>query len=269
MHSPALDLMNLAAQAAAAQAAPYTFADSSAEAVNTAMAVKPPLYARQAMDTFVAELKTGGIWALCDVIYALGAGFSNADQLINWKNPGTFTASAVGTPVQSPGKGIASASLNDYVDTNWNMLSNAVNFTQNSAHLMVATDTDLINSSITVGNLSSNAIGVLLRNPSDQLNLRINANSGQLLTNTSGIGRFLLNRTGSTASEAFRNGVSLGTSSIASTAVVSGKLGIGRGATNVNTRRVNFVSAGAGLTAPQAAAYEAALAKFLTALGIA
>lgn len=268
MHSPALDLMNLAAQAAAAQAAPYTFADSSAEAVNAAMAVKPPLYARQAMDTFVAELKTGGVWSLSDVLYIPAAGFSGPDQLINWKNPGTFNASVVGTPTQSPGKGIASASNSDYFDTNWNMVTNAVNYTQNSAHLLIGVDTDLVNFSISAGNLSSATVSMLIRNPSDQFALRLNAVSQQLLTNTSGIGRFLMNRTGSTASEAFRNGVSLGTSTNASGAVVSGKLALGRGAVNFNPRRITVAGAGAGLTGPQIAAYEAALAKFLTALGI-
>lgn len=249
---------------------PYTFANANAAAVHTAMTVKPGLAFKQAMDTFVAELEAGSVWADIGELHVF-ANLALADTLINWKSPGTLDATVVGSPVFTPGQGTQSvpASIADYIASGADLSTTFANMLQDSNHIMVCTNTELQNASVTVGSTAGASLGVLIRNLSDQFSLRQNTATPQLLPNTNGIGRFITNRTGSTASEAFRNAVSLGTSSAVSVALPAGKIGFGRGAVNNNTRRMSVVGLGAGLTAPKIAAYDAALAKFLNAIGAA
>src|SRR5690606_35810663 len=96
----------------------------------------PPTRARQLLiNTTITNLIAAGLWPKLDVLYLLAAADEQAARL-NWKNPGTFTCTAVNSPTFTADRGFAGDGSTSYLDTNFNISSASGRlYEQNSAHI--------------------------------------------------------------------------------------------------------------------------------------
>jgi hypothetical protein len=102
-----------------------------AEAVTlfAAMSSQPDNTRKAHINTFIAALKTAGIWAKGDVLYC--AGHDEQASLLNWIDPGTFDGTASGSPTFTADEGWAGAS-GKHVSTGYTPSTAGGNLTQNS-----------------------------------------------------------------------------------------------------------------------------------------
>jgi hypothetical protein len=91
----------------------------------------------------ITELKFYGIWDSEDVIWVFANGMSGSSgnnfSLLNWKNPGTFTATIYNDVTLHKSKGFIGNGTGSYIDTNFSTSLNGVNYTLNNAsrHMLV------------------------------------------------------------------------------------------------------------------------------------
>jgi hypothetical protein len=82
----------------------------------------------------VLDLKTAGVWAKLDVIYVFSNDSGSDFALINWKNPGSHTATLVNAPTFTTNVGFTGVSGSlTAINTNFNPSSSGVNYTLNDA----------------------------------------------------------------------------------------------------------------------------------------
>lgn len=86
----------------------------------------------------VIDLKDSGAWAKADHILVLATNSNESFALIDWKNP-TRLASPFNAPNFIDNKGFQGVGT-AYIDTNFNPVSNGVNYTQNNASRYVFMD---------------------------------------------------------------------------------------------------------------------------------
>jgi hypothetical protein len=80
----------------------------------------------------IVDLKAAGVWDKLDVFYIFANTGSKEFALLNWKNPNSFNASAVGVTLTWNSSGYVGGLLS-YLNTNYNPTTNATNFAQNNA----------------------------------------------------------------------------------------------------------------------------------------
>lgn len=227
----------------------------------------PPTDARKVViNTLVVALKTAGVWAKLDLLYLLAAADSQAAR-INWKNPGTFTATAVNSPAFEVDRGYTGDHSTSNLTTNWIPENHGVTCLLNSACLGLWSRTS--------GQLAESDIGgpnfiLNCRNGSDQTFLRVWGGSQITPANTDGSGCFHGNRADANAIEVYRNGVSLGTGSVASIsrdAMESWMCGRNNVTPQYSARQQAAGWFGGSLTGAEVLAMYNALAAYMTAVG--
>jgi len=70
------------------------------------MSVAPSAARQLVIDALIRQLKDAGVWAKLDVLYVIAAHDIQAGR-VNWKNPGTFTATEVSAPTFTTDRGYA------------------------------------------------------------------------------------------------------------------------------------------------------------------
>jgi len=121
---------------AAMGAAPYTVVNAEATTLIAAMSVAPSEARKQAIDTLVGALKTASVWSKIDAMWVLAAHDEQAGRL-NWKLPGTYTATVVNSVTFTTDRGFAGDGVSGCLDTGFAPATHGVQFTQNNAHLGV------------------------------------------------------------------------------------------------------------------------------------
>ena len=109
--------------------------DPSAMAIMAAFTTPATMARQQLINTLVVALKAGGtssIWSNSDVIYVLAAADSQA-ALINWRNPGTFNATAVNSPTHKVDRGFTGDGASSRVDTGWTPSTNGIKYIRDNA----------------------------------------------------------------------------------------------------------------------------------------
>jgi hypothetical protein len=84
-------------------------------------------------DTFLAELKTSGVWDKLDVFYCFAQDGSKEFATLNWKSPSANQCTLVNSPTWTSNVGFKSDGATSYIDTNFNASTQGVQFTNNSA----------------------------------------------------------------------------------------------------------------------------------------
>lgn len=94
----------------------------------------PSAAQRIKQQTWLKTMKTAGIWAKLDAYwhYHNDTG-SNSFGTINWKNPASFQASMVGSPMYQSNQGVLGDGVGAYIDKNFNCATNATNYQQDNA----------------------------------------------------------------------------------------------------------------------------------------
>lgn len=220
--------------------------------------------------TYIAALKTAGIWAKLDVLYVLAAPDQQAAR-INLIHPKRFRLSRYNAPAFAAFDGFKSAGAGSDLSTNWQPSRDAVNFTLNNASLFVWSNDNVTASTVICGHASSGAktyIGVG------------NAGGGTMghTLNTSSLtnafipaaanGLFTLSRNSSANYVVYRNATALGTQVTASTTLTTSPLRICSGTGfEDTTRAASIFGAGAYLDATEVTALHTATNALLVALG--
>jgi hypothetical protein len=183
-----------------------------------------PNAAQRARDSAgIIYAKAQGIWTEADVWYKFRSnGSYHVDfACLNWKNPGTFTLQRFNSPTFGA-NGFTGNGTNMYLTSGWHRQVSGNNYILNNAGVLSYTDNNQNLNDVTYGMRDGGTVSNLFfnpLNPSNQVNSRINQATSHQPSNSNSIGFWHQKRTGASASAVFKNGTSIGTSSITSTSL--------------------------------------------------
>lgn len=232
------------------------------QAVYDSWTTKPSGAVAAQQNLRVKTLVDANVWAKKDVDYVFAAHTNdNGEALTNWFNPGTFDATLVNAPAFVAFEGFTGNGTTSYIRTNWNLSTNGINYTRNSAYLAVYIRTNVAAVQIDIGaNEGGNDCRICSRTNGDIHLSRINEASVDLdVAVTDSRGYQIITRTGASARALYKNAVSVDSDALASNGVVSRELYIkcrnNAGTPGLfSTRQTALASAGGGLTAPNVTA---------------
>jgi hypothetical protein len=116
------------------KSAGFTAEYSAVLARGTALGYTLPSASVQAkQDTFLAALKSAGVWDKLDVFYCFAQDGSKEFATLNWKSPSANQCTLVNSPTWTSNVGFKSDGATSYIDTNFNASTQGVQFTNNSA----------------------------------------------------------------------------------------------------------------------------------------
>ncbi len=261
----------------------FAAVDADTRALRAAMTVPPPPGRLWQIDQTIRQLKSHGIWQKLDVLWVMASHDAQAARL-NWKAPASFALTEVNSPTFTADRGYAGNGSTSYLNTGWNPATNGVNYTLNSASLGA-----YINGGTDAANSGTAAMGALVSGqgaffmprgntggqPNGNIRGRLNqsVSTNEFATDIStNRGLTAIDRSGSTNTNAYKNGGSVGSSASASSSVSSGALFIGglnsSGAySNGSDFRIAEAFAGASLSAAQHAALFRISQDFFRAFG--
>lgn len=251
--------------------------DPAAVALFAAMNVQPSSARKALINNAISSLKSFGVWSTKDLIYATAAHDSQAG-LLNWKNPGTNTITAVNSPTFTTDRGYTSDGSTSYLNTGI-APSALTQFTQNSANVNVWSLTQQAANATAVELGSAGAGGTVngltlsFRFTGDVLPYRINDTTAINAANTNTAAMATIQRTAAGATSAYINGSSIGTSSQASTGLSVQPIFIcnnnnnGLPGGNWSTKQIALVTVGSSLSDANVANEYSVWQTFLHALG--
>lgn len=242
----------------------------SAEATTlfAAMSSQPDGTRKTAIDTCIVALKDAGVWTLLDVLYVFAAHDAQA-SLLNWKNPGTFTATLTSTPTFEVDRGYTGNGSSTALDSNYNPATQAISYALDSACVFAWNVTANPTGQAMAGQVGSINVSVLPDSGDVNLRYVINDGTNTDVANGGKTGLFAASRASSTTKRGYRNGVQLGTAAVTSTSVASSNISFCRGSSSFFNGQVACGGAGADLpTTEQLALYNAMLA-YMQAVGAA
>ena len=185
----------------------------------------PPTTARAILiNDCITSMITTGVWSKLDFLHIYAAADSQA-SLINWKAPGTFNATVPFGIAFTADRGCDTTG-GLYINTGFNPVTAAGQFTQNSAHLGVWSLTSAQTTGIDIGaRISSSSKQNLIqtRNTTDQMFARLNVDASPSVSGfvTDAKGHFTVRRSASNAWSLFKNATLLNSGVDASVAPAS------------------------------------------------
>ena len=103
---------------------------------STALGYTAPSAAQQTLqNTLVEDLKTAGVWSKLDLLYVFATDGDSDYATLNWKTPASFQATKVNSPTFTSNQGFNGDAASSYLNTNWSLANDSVNFTETSASL--------------------------------------------------------------------------------------------------------------------------------------
>lgn len=223
----------------------------------------------------IDELVAGGVWSRGDV---LGVAAPDGTALRQNLIKAAHTAVLVNNPVITPFRGVAGNGSNSYLRTQFNPATQGVNFTQDSASIGVWNRTVRAgagNALMGAANGSTQNLTIFPLWPPSITFARVNNNEDAGIAGTGSSGWLVGNRSGPTAREAYRNGVSLGSYPVsASSAPINQVVFVGGVNLNgspilLSTDQVAAWWIGGSLNAAEQATLYSALNTYMVAIGAA
>lgn len=219
------------------------------------------------IDGLIGSLKSTGVWAKLSHLWVTAA-HAEAAALFDWVNPTGTKLTPVSAPAFTVDVGYVGDGVADYLDTGIN--ENALAQDDHCAGVFV--------SSTAVSNvvLGSPKLTVVSRGSSNAYTTRsatTNTNNTSEGAVTSALGMTSVSRSGSSAYDVRRNGVTAGSPSRTSEAWTGGSIYLlarndGASAAAFSGSTLNAAFLGSALSADQSAALYAALLTYLTALEV-
>lgn len=97
-----------------------------------------PSASQQALQNqLVVDLKSAGIWSKLDIFYVCATDANSDFASINWKNPNNFEIIEVNSPTFTTNEGFYSDGVSAYLDTQYNLSTDSVNFTQDDGCVFI------------------------------------------------------------------------------------------------------------------------------------
>lgn len=242
---------------------------AEATALFAAMSVQPDATRKALIDTFIAALKTAGVWSELDLLYGLAAHDSQG-SLLNWKAPASFAAlGEAHAPTFTTDRGWQGNGTSQYLRTQWTPSVNAVKMTQNNASAWAWSLTDAANNTGDIGDASAQAIRISTRSAAGALTGRINDNTGSTVAVANSIGFFGAQRTSATVKRMFKDGVEVFNNTAAVVGLSATEQWIcGANATGFSAKQLALAAWGASLNGLESTFYAAAHA-YLQGVGAA
>ena len=237
------------------------------QAVYDVFSVKPTAAIAAAQNTMVAGLVDGGYWAGLDWFYDAGS-YAEADVLINWVNPGTYTLTKNGVITWVQNTGVTSNGTTGYYATGWNPSVGGFNYIQNDAMVGIYVRNNAQDDGYIFGINAAHDIFFRPRTSADAITAKINDTSSLGGASVDSRGLWAVTRNG-TAKIVYRNGASFSPAVIASTGMPDGDFAILslNGGASFCTNQVSIIYAGKVSTMNQPAIYTLIQA-YMTAKGV-
>ncbi len=203
-------------------------------------------------DTMVEGLVDDGTWAKLDGWWVFANHVTGADSLRDWITPAN-TATAYNTPTWTQWQGWTGNGSNAYIDLEFNLSSDGVNYTQNSASIGEYNRTNIEELRVVVGANESHDSYIIPRYATNLATMRINSTGAGTVANTDSRGMYIANRVLSTHQDLYKNKVRIQNYARASTGVPNlslyclcqNKTG---SANSFCTQQLSIVFTGSGLT---------------------
>jgi len=248
---------------------PYT---PEANAYFAAMTVQPDAARKGLLNTLIASLVSGGVWAKLDWLTIHAAHDEQAGR-VNMVTPAQVALVGV-APTFTTDRGYTGNGTTQYLNTNWNSSTAGGHFTQNDCHMGVWLGTDVSSGTqFDVGHSTAAICGRNAGNAPIQAQSTTNTNVGGTVTS---VGHQQWSRTGATAGATYKNGVA-GTTIVTTSAALRNAVFLicannssSTGTVtpvNYSTRRNQAVHWGSALTAGESLALYNALATYMAAIG--
>lgn len=236
----------------------------------------PSAAQRLKQNQLVTALKTAGIWALLDIFYVFATDGASTFATLNWKTPASFQATLVSTPTFTANQGFAGDGTSSYINTTWIPQTDAVNFTQDNAGILLGINSDLSNANYTDFGSSEAAnvdrISANVENGTNLLFYRINGNNSPgTFANGTSLANYLFKRTSSTATSilknaaAFATGASAASTGLSNRAMYIGSENINGTAGSFSARQYTHAGFGTNLAGLEAA-FQTAWSTYFTSL---
>lgn len=188
----------------------------AAQAYFNALATQPSPAQKARMDTYLFKpLVSAGIFTELDRLFVYATEIQS-NGLTSLVNPTSTAAAEVNSPAWVQYQGYTGNGTTSYVNTNY-VPSTGVKFVRDSASMGLYLRTNTAASSNDFGCLATREDIIIPRFGDGNLYYRLNDATYTAHANSRSDGLISIARTASNAREAFRNGVSIGTSTTAST----------------------------------------------------
>jgi hypothetical protein len=228
---------------------------------------------RTLVNTMVVGMKADGVWAKLDGLWIFAG--ENTPSALTDMVATRLASTAVSAPAFTIDRGYTGNGTANFVDTTWNPVTNAVNFSNNSAHWSVWSLTAGAIGTFDFGNVyGDNGNHILCEFTDTNAYFRINStNAGPTNGPSPGTGHFIGSRTSAVQVDGYRNGASIGTSGADAESNPESRTvwacGCNDGITPVfSTRQQAMCSAGGGLTAADATNFYNRLRTYMSAIGV-
>jgi hypothetical protein len=245
----------------------YRFDTAQVASLVGAMAKRPSRDRIRSLNAAVSSFVSFGLWDKFDVMYFARAHDEQA-AFVNWKQPGRFTLTKVGSPVFTRDQGIAGDATAAALATGWIPSTSGVNYVQNSATLAAFSRTAAAAAAAGGGIIGGTVATyrLLTRGPSDFLYYTANDATVRGPASTDGSGFFTWSRTGASAVQVYRNGAAFGAAdTTASTTIPGGQLNLLRANSIFSASEISFGGAAGGLNATENANLYTVVNTFLNA----
>ncbi len=230
---------------------------------------------RRAYISFINGLVSGGVWPKFDLLYVF-ATQNSTTALLNLVSS-SFPCLAAGSPTFAADGGYTGvdASTTVYLDTQFNASSAGGKYAQDSAHVSCVTNTNAMSTAaggVGIGVYAAGAseTDILPQYSDGSAYFRINDGAGSSgIAVANSLGRYVANRSGASATQAYKNGTSIGSPNAASGSLVnstmrilanSNVLGLG------SALQYQMASAGGSLTASDVSIFDAAIVSYQNAI---
>jgi len=218
----------------------------------------------------INALVAAGVWGKLTGLYVMAAHDSQAARL-DWMHPTTaaYTLTVGGTPTFTTDRGYTGDGSAAYLD-NAVAMNALPGYTLDSAHIGAWILTNVAENLGDLGSTTASQIRLRTRSSTDTLTGRINSTNQTTVTGiTTSIGHSVLNRSGASAVETYKNGVNVGSSTEASTAVPTGVFSPLRENATFSTKRIAIAHSGVSMTAAQHSAFYTIFLTYLQSVGAA
>jgi len=220
-------------------------------------------------DDLIAELIDEDIWDDLDLLYIMAAHDEQAAR-INWKNPGTFTLTAVNSPNFLADRGFKGDGSTARLTTDYIPSTHAVNYAQDDASIWFWSLENIgAHPTGEIGRTTSAPSALLTpRSGADAASYRINDATSRTVASTDSTGLWGAQRTGATARRLWRNDAEFDAGdSEASTGLPTAQFWVcGTNGTQFGSRRLPVAAVAASLAGKEAA-FHAALGNYLSEIG--
>jgi hypothetical protein len=241
--------------------------DASTSALVARMSSAPNATRQGQINTLITSIKTAGVWDKLDGLYLLAAADAQSARL-NWKGA-TFTLAETGTVTFTTDRGYNGDGTTGHLLTSFTPSVSGGLFTLNSAHLGAYILDNIDNAVACMGQVSGSAssANIFPRN-ANRIQGSINdATTAPLISVSTSIGHTVVNRSGATARQYYRDGSLVGSDATAATALPTAQIALLRSFSAFDTRKIAAAHLGASLTAGETAALTSALQSYLQSVG--